>query len=149
MAVICLHVCLFFCFFLFFLFVFCLFFVSLEQIKTRSGLKDQFRSGLKDQFRSTLAGFGKSLRFGWCKGVWGHSGPTCFVADCFGLYAASLQRKFMLQTAHACSWRWSHLVHRPLLVFLVRNLSEELVTHYRIVCDHSLGSSHQIMSWFY
>lgn len=115
------------------------FFGSVEHIKCRSDLRDQFRS--------TLAGFGESKVSD--KGFWRPLQPQllccCFIWACC-LYSACLQRKLCCK--HLPFHKDEALVIPPTINFIGRDFSVEFMTNYRMVCNHSLGSSHQIMSQF-
>lgn len=63
------------------------------------------------------------------------------------LYSAYLQRE-LSRTYHLLVPEDGALGIPPTINFLGRDLFVEFMTNYKIVCNHSLGSSHKIMSEF-
>lgn len=112
------------------------FFGSVEHIKSRSDLRDQFRS--------TLVGFGKSWSFGHKIGA--KVRETALTITAF----VCLQLTYLKYAANViCLFvKMEHLVYLPLLIFWAGTWQYLLQTT-GLFCNHSLGFSYQTMSQFW
>lgn len=117
------------------------FFGSVEHIKSRSDLRDQFRS--------TLVGFGKSWSFwpqNWSEAALNTTALSLLHLD---VVLFCIQRTYegnLCCKHHLPFHKDGALGIPPTINFLGRDLTAEFMTNYRIVGNHSRGSSHQVMS---